>query len=130
VNPLSEHFRRSEFACKCGCGMDTVDVELLEKLEALHAYLADLADAPVRIHINSGNRCRLYNDKVGGEDLSQHLRSRAADITAEQGVEGHWSPIAPEVVADAAETIPFGGIGRYKTFTHVDSRAGKARWHG
>jgi uncharacterized protein YcbK (DUF882 family) len=130
VSQISPHFSRAEFACKCGCGMDSVDTELLTRLEALHERLSFLASSKIRIHINSGNRCRAYNEKVGGEDQSQHMRSRAADITAEQLIEEHWSPIAHEVVADAAEVVEFGGIGRYHTFTHVDSRAGKARWHG
>ncbi|EAS4214514.1 serine/threonine protein kinase, partial [Salmonella enterica] len=25
---ISKYFKRSEFACKCGCGQDTVDAEL------------------------------------------------------------------------------------------------------
>jgi uncharacterized protein YcbK (DUF882 family) len=130
MTQLSKHFSRKEFACKCGCGMDSVDSELLDKLEALHDRLTFLAGAKIRIHVNSGNRCRAYNEKVGGEELSQHLRSRAADIAVEQLVDEHWSPVAPEIVADAADVVAFGGIGRYKTFTHVDSRAGNARWHG
>jgi uncharacterized protein YcbK (DUF882 family) len=124
----SDNFKRGEFACKCGCGMDTVDYGLILGLESLREKLNDLAGSPVRIHITSGNRCKQYNDKVGGEVFSQHLRSRAADIQCEQLIDSHWSQIAPEIVADEAEKLPFGGVGRYKTFTHVDTRAGVARW--
>lgn len=125
---ISKNFKRSEFACKCGCGMDTVDYALLHGLEALRENLTTLAGSDVRIRITSGNRCRTYNDKVGGEVFSQHLRSRAADIQCEQLVDGQWEPIAPGIIADEAEKLPFGGVGRYNTFTHVDTRAGVARW--
>ena len=29
---LSQYFKRSEFACKCGCGFNVVDTELLDVL--------------------------------------------------------------------------------------------------
>jgi len=35
VGDISEHFSRSEFRCKCGCGQDTVDVELIELCEVV-----------------------------------------------------------------------------------------------
>jgi hypothetical protein len=34
---ISENFARSEFRCKCGCGLDTVDTELLRLLENIRA---------------------------------------------------------------------------------------------
>jgi hypothetical protein len=35
--------------------------------------------------------------------------------------------MSPDEVADCAEKL-FDGLGRYDTFTHVDSRGKKARW--
>lgn len=117
---LSEHFDSWEFACRCGCGQMQVDPRLVAALEALRGALG----LPIRI--NSAYRCKAHNKAVGGVTESQHTRGRAADIT----VEG----MAPEEVAAAAEKIEgfsYGGIGRYKTFTHVDVRtSGKARWRG
>lgn len=111
---ISEHFSRHEFACKDGCGFDTVDVALIEWLEKIRRHFR----APVRI--SSGCRCEKYNAKVGGAIKSQHMRGRAADIT----VRG----VAPQAVADYAESIGVPGVGRYITFTHIDSRSGVARW--
>lgn len=125
----SINFSRSEFACRCGCGMDTVDYALIESLEALREKLNEWAGVLVRIKITSGNRCAEYNAKVGGEKNSWHMKSRAADIQAQQ-LHTDWQQIPPEVVADAAEAVGFGGIGRYATFTHVDTRGIAARWHG
>lgn len=105
---LSENFSRSEFACKCGCGQDTVDVVLIEILELVRDHF----NQPITI--NSGNRCTVYNESVGGAKNSQHLKGRAADIT----VKGH----APSEVHAWLDAWHKGGLGKYDTFTHVDSR--------
>ena len=113
---LTDHFSRAEFACKCGCGWDTVDHELLEKLEVLRGRF----DRPITI--NSGCRCRDYNSSpaIGSTDSSQHVLGRAVDIVIE-GIE-------PALVREAAEDIGFGGIGEYDNFSHLDTRVGYARW--
>ena len=112
---ISEHFTRAEFACKCSCGFDTVDVALISILERVRAHF----DKPVII--TSGCRCVAHNEREGGTHNSQHLKGRAADIVV-IGIE-------PDDVADYVENInPQGGVGRYSTFTHIDSRCGCARW--
>ena len=114
---MMNYFKRSEFKCKCGhCDQDTVDYELMMLLNKVRAHF----HAPVTI--NSGNRCPAYNKRIGGSKNSQHLRGRAADIVVD-GVHPHrvydlltlWYPDSY-------------GIGRYETFTHIDSRTAKARW--
>jgi uncharacterized protein YcbK (DUF882 family) len=112
----SKHFKRSEFTCKCGCGFDTVDFELVAALDAIRDHF----DSPVII--TSGCRCPTYNTRVDGEPGSQHMKGRAADII----VEG----TPPPIVAELAEQMEMGGVGRYKNFTHIDTRRGKARWAG
>jgi len=112
---ISEHFRRCEFACNCECGFDTVDTRLVELLEDVRVYFG----APVTI--NSGCRCEEYNRSVGGAASSQHLVARAADIVV--------SGISTGLVADLLEDLGAPGVGRYDTFTHVDTRSGgPARW--
>ena len=110
-----KYFTRGEFACKCGCGQDTVDGELGTILDDIRGHFKR------PITVTSGNRCPRYNFKVGGAEKSLHVLSRAADIQVE-GVD-------PSVVADYAESRGVPGVGRYATFTHVDSRGnGPARW--
>jgi hypothetical protein len=127
VGDLSKHFSASEFACKCAlrrlkpadgyCGGKVwVAPELVRKLEDLRAAIGK------PILITSGCRCERYNRYVGGARSSQHVLGAAADITV-QGM-------APGEVAAAAEKVGFEGVGRYKTFTHVDVRPGRARWSG
>jgi len=112
----TKHFLRHEFECDCGCGFDTVDVELFWVLLDLRVYFG----RPVVI--NSGCRCPYWNQHEGGEDDSQHLEGKAADV---------WIPGTPaDLVADYLETkYPNQyGIGRYRGRTHIDTRSYKARW--
>ena len=113
---LSKHFNRSEFACQCGCGYDTVDTVLLEALEAIREHFGK------PITVTSGCRCPAHNFDIGGSQRSQHKRGRAADIVVQRTPSG--------VVADFAEELGLS-VGRYDSFTHVDSRSGvPARWEG
>jgi len=118
ANADTTHFKSSEFKCKC-CGKlpsGGISQDLMNKLEVLRSKLGNR-----KITIVSGYRCPSHNKAVGGAKNSQHLYGRAADII----VEG----VAPSTVANAAESIfSNGGLGRYKTFTHVDVRGYKARW--
>lgn len=116
-----QHFKKSEFKCKCGkCGGFPVepDEKLVELLEKIRNHFG------AAVTITSGVRCKTHNANVGGASSSQHLKGTAADIK----VKG----VAPEKVAAYAETLlpKTGGIGRYNTFTHVDVRSKKSRWNG
>ena len=114
---LSKNFNRNEFACKCGCGFSTVDTKLIDMLEIIRQHF----DKPVRIR--SGCRCATHNAVVGGAAKSQHLVGRAADIAVKD--------VTPNEVHDfiVGWVGPYwGGIGKYNTFTHVDSREEPARW--
>jgi uncharacterized protein YcbK (DUF882 family) len=116
MGDLSVYFNRSEFACKCGCGFDTVDIELAGDLDVLRHL------RKVPIHINDACRCIVHNAKVGGAPTSQHLIGKAADISS--------AGMTPDEIADYFEALfpNSHGIGRYDTFTHIDVRSAKARW--
>ena len=110
---ISKHFDREEFECSCGCGFDTVDVVLLNALEAIRETCG-----PVRV--TSGCRCADYNQSIGGAVNSQHKKGRAADI--------QLSTTSPSEVAELASQLGMS-VGSYSTFTHVDSRTGvPKRW--
>ncbi|GHE20107.1 D-Ala-D-Ala carboxypeptidase family metallohydrolase [Halomonas urumqiensis] len=113
---VSPHFQRHEFACSCGCGFDTVDSDTLAVLERLRKHFGK----PVTI--TSGCRCPRHNARVGGAPNSQHLRGRAADIQVRD-----INPAEVQLWLIANE--PHASVGRYSTFTHLDTRSGTpARW--
>jgi len=114
---ISKNFNRSEFACKCGCGFDTVDYELLLILEEVRAHF----DKPVTIE--SGCRSYDYNKEIGGSEKSQHLYGRAADFK----VKG-TKPM--EVYIYLNNKYPNKlGLGLYRSWVHLDTRTnGPARW--
>lgn len=110
---LSQNFHLKEWECKCSeCTETLVDMDHVAKLQQLRY---DLGSA---ITINSAYRCPSHNSAVGGAVDSQHLQGTATDIVV--------SDMPPDEVADACEK--FDGLGRYDTFTHIDSRGSKARW--
>lgn len=111
---LSKHFHEREFACH-HCGEVKVDPRLVDKLEELRTACGNKP-----ITVLSGYRCQRHNTNVGGAPQSQHLLGKAADIV----IVG----LLPDRVAELAEGVGFGGIGRYDHFTHVDVRDGYARW--
>lgn len=117
VGDLTKNFSRSEYACKCGCGFDTVDYQLV----MFHQRIRDHFESPVTI--TSGCRCGEHNARVGGAHDSQHTKGRAGDIT----VDG----IDPYDVADYAIFTGVPGVGDYDDFTHTDTRSnGPAMWEG
>jgi uncharacterized protein YcbK (DUF882 family) len=70
------------------------------------------------VSIESGYRCKKHNRDVGGATHSRHLQGDATDIK----VKG----LSPDEIADNCEH--FDGLGRYNSFTHIDSRGTPARW--
>jgi uncharacterized protein YcbK (DUF882 family) len=116
MGDLSKHFNRSEFACKCGCGKNTVDAELVEVLEHLRSVVAE------PITITSGNRCPTHNKKVGGSPASRHQFSIAADFK----VKG-WKPEEVYALLDEWYDDKYG-LGLYSGWVHLDVRPEKARW--
>lgn len=69
------------------------------------------------ITINSGYRPPWYNQQVGGSSRSQHKAFTAADFTARD-----WSPNECADWLDASRFTNDIGLGRYRNFTHVDTR--------
>ena len=115
---LSANFKVREFACSDGTDTIFIAPALVTVLQQIRGHFK----APVTI--NSGYRTESKNKAVGGATYSQHKYGTAADIV----VKG----IAPAKVAEYAETIlvGMGGIGIYKSFTHIDVRKIKSRWKG
>ena len=69
-----KHFNKNEFTCKCGCGLNNIDMNLVNILEKIRNYY----NKPVII--TSGTRCKKNNSLAGGIANSKHLYGKAADF--------------------------------------------------
>lgn len=108
MGDLSPDFSRSEFRCKCGCGADHIDLELVQKLQRLRSFMR----GPIRV--NSGVRCPAYNISVGGKPDSAHLTGEAADIACAA------SPTRFRMLRIVMVWALFNRIGVGKDFLHLD----------
>jgi len=130
---VSQHFRRGEFACKCGCEQVAVDVELICCLEIIRNELNKLFQELVVIEITSGNRCKKHNRTVGGATGSKHLYSIACDFKAWRKMDnGQTDLVESQVLYDMIDNIwpDRYGLGLYSNRVHFDVRKQKARWRG
>lgn len=116
---ISDHFRFSEFACKCGgkqagCEIVKVSRRLLRGLEKMRAKFY-----PSGLSVLSGYRCPLHNAAVGGSKNSQHKYGMAIDPSSQK------VPLTDFLAANISE---LNGIGynpdSKKTVSHVDARSG------
>ena len=125
MGTLSPHFDRSEFACRCLCGQNQVDYELIMVLEWLRVKTG------AAVTVTSGNRCTLHNEKVQHEanpfyvpysSRSNHMYSIAADIK----VKGY----SPQLIYNILDEKFPGkyGLKAYSSWVHIDVRYG--HWRG
>ena len=123
---LTKNFKLSEFKCRDGSGVPEEYMENVELLAKNLQVLRDFIDRP--IHVISGYRSPKYNRKIGGARRSQHMLAKAADIKV-RGMEPDEVRNAILQLIEEGKMMQ-GGVGRYRSFTHYDVRARKARWSG
>ncbi len=118
MGDISKNFSRFEFECKCRCGFNTVDVELLKVLQE------DIRNHyNKKVTITSGCRCFMSNMHViGSARDSYHVKAQAADFYVD-GVE----PIAVYTYLHKRFKDKYG-IGLYHSHLHLDVRYTEARW--
>jgi len=100
-------FKLSDFACKCGCGLNNISPILTQKIDDAR----ELAKVP--FVVNCGTRCPKHNKEEGGESNSSHLRGLAIDISVKTST-------VRFAILHALITLGFKRIGVYPTFIHVD----------
>ncbi len=113
---LSDHFKLIEFASKDGTDQVLVHPALIEGLEKIRTHFG------LAVFVVSGYRTARHNRDIGGGENSLHEFGLAADIM----IKG----VPPHKIAEKAESLGFGGIGRYRTFIHVDVCGSNRRWKG
>lgn len=69
-----KHFKQNEFNCKCGCGLNNMDLKVVKIADEIREHFGQPCI------VNSGTRCTNHNKKVGGVSNSRHLKGKAIDI--------------------------------------------------
>lgn len=123
---LTKNFALSEFGCRDG---SLPEGELLENCQELADNLQVLRDHIGKpINVISGYRPPAYNKKIGGAKKSQHLLARAADIKVRGMAPAEVHSTILKLIK--AGKMKQGGLGKYSTFVHYDTRGTAARWSG
>lgn len=69
-----KHFKKSEFTCKCGCGLNNIQLEVVKIADEVREHFGNPAI------VTSGTRCSKHNAEVGGVANSRHLVGKAIDM--------------------------------------------------
>lgn len=70
-----KHFRKDEFTCQCGCGMNNINLKLVQILDEIRDYFGQ------PMTITSGCRCVKHNAETPkASPTSRHISGKAADI--------------------------------------------------
>ncbi len=77
-----KHFKKSEFTCKCGCGLNNMNLKVVQIADQIRDHFGKPCI------VNSGCRCTSHNKKVGGVANSRHLSGKAIDLYV-QGISGN-----------------------------------------
>ncbi len=102
-----KHFKKEEFTCNCGCGLNNIHKEVVLMLDAAR----EISGVPFRI--NCGCRCEKHNREVGGVLESAHTKGYAVDIAAiTDAVRFH--------IVSALLKVGFKRVILYSSFIHCD----------
>lgn len=69
-----KYFKKSEFRCRCGCGLDEMNETLIRVADRVREHFGK------PITVSSGRRCANHNARVGGVSNSRHLSGKAMDF--------------------------------------------------
>lgn len=69
-----KHFKKSEFTCECGCGLNNINLKLVKVLDDIRSHF----NSP--LIVTSGCRCYNHNKNIGGIEGSRHVFGKAADF--------------------------------------------------
>lgn len=114
MGDISKHLNKFEIACKCGCGLASMDSEILKIFDKIR----DIHGKP--LIINSGCRCKKHNAAVGGKETSAHLpdengKCHALDIQCANSHDRFD-------IIHLAVSFGISRIGIHKSFIHIDTR--------
>jgi hypothetical protein len=129
---LTQHFHLREFYCKDGTRPKPGRWKTYRTLCKQYLEPMRREFGPASVH--SGYRTPSWNARVGGEPGSYHVNDWhdvddvAADVSFARGTASQWHQAA--VKYRQRRRRGKGGVGKYRTFVHVDTRDYPANWSG
>ncbi len=108
----TEHFKVSEFTCKCGCGKNNIDQRVMDMAETIRLALG----VPVRV--NSGCRCKEHNARSKGVPNSKHILGKAADLSCSLGSAKMFETVKKLHAEGKLPQLDY--CIKYRTFIHID----------
>jgi uncharacterized protein YcbK (DUF882 family) len=102
-----KHFKKEEFECKCGCGLNNINDDFVRMLDSARFF------TKIPFKINCGVRCEKHNKEVGGVEDSAHCKGLAVDISTR-------SDSIRFAIVEALLKVGFTRVLLYDTFVHVD----------
>lgn len=127
MGDLSVNFSRHEFACKCGCGLDAINLRTVLGLQQFRDLVSEKRKKDTPISPNSGCRCWAHHEReceragLPVTKNSQHLPKngcRAVDIPKIKGL----TVLKMYEIALQVPIFEQGGIIMYDWGLHLDSR--------
>ena len=129
MGDISPNFSLYEVACKCGCGLDNIDMRLMPILEAVRHFEGGHSLTP-----NSACRCVEHNETVQKQAKKNYVpySSKSVHMPDEDGL-----CKAVDIPSDNPKALydflnglfpNIYGIGLYSWGVHIDTRNYKARW--
>lgn len=110
-----KHFKQSEFACKCGCGFDNVNLKLVKILDEIRDYFGQ------PIVVTSGCRCANHNAKQkGSSPNSRHISGKAADIVVRNVDKSKVLAKCKEYVANGRARYAYTNNSNMGNAVHID----------
>ncbi len=102
-----KYFKKEDFDCRCGCGLNNIDYALVFKLDSVRKL------SGIPIFVNSACRCHPHNKIIGSTVGSSHPKGLAIDIRIR-------TPTQRFKILNALIKVGFSRIGIYRNFIHID----------
>lgn len=108
------HFKKKEFTCKCGCGLNNIDLNLVKILDEIREYF-DSA-----LIVTSACRCTKHNLAVGGVQGSRHKLGKAADFKVKGVEKAKLLSYCKELVQEGKARYTYTNETNMKNVVHLD----------